>query len=95
MALYESFIRETVSISEASKLAQAWRNAKPQTRRAAVKAVHDGFEIKVEGTRTTFCFFADGSVKTVNAPRISVRKFLVVDETKAVVGCCKGRPIYA
>ena len=97
MALYEDFCgKQTLTISEASKFAKAWRDAKAQTRKAACARLGAEFKLPVEGTRTTFVFSVAG-VKTINTPKYSRPKTLdeVMDYSRPVAGFSKGRPIYA
>lgn len=101
-AKFECFTRTSVTISEASKLAQTWRASAPATRRAACKRLGNAFSIAVEGTRTTFQFYADGSVKTINAtaarktsPFAKIPMHMEDTGNRAVLGFVKGKVIYA
>jgi hypothetical protein len=97
-ATFDFFNRTSVSISEASKFAKAWRETRQPSRDAAVKRYGNGFKVTVENTHTTFQFFADGKVVTFNAkpqPRYRTPMHLDVDESKPVVGIRNGKVIYA
>ena len=102
MSKFDRFVRESVSISEAKALADAWRAAAPATRKAAAKRLGDVFAVQVTGTRTTFEFHADGSVKTINAtdarrtsPFAKIPLHMEDTGNRAVLGFVKGKVIYA
>ena len=75
-----------------------WKKCKPAKRSALMKTMQfeDGFALGLEGTRTYFQFFKDGTVKTVNLPRPSRQPLhLEIDEGRKAVGIRNGRVIYA
>lgn len=101
-AKFEMFlVIGSVESKVACKMAAEWKSASPATRKAACKRQGESFSVSISGTRSEFVFSVDGTVKTVNhTQQKPIRKahqpmHLVVDESRKVVGCCKGRPIYA
>ena len=92
-------IAETVESKIACDLAKAWKSADAAKRDAAIKAVAPQTNylcFAIKNTRSMFVFYFDGKVETINLPKsVSNPMHLKVDPNRKVVGCCKGRPIYA
>lgn len=100
-AKFEMFvISGAVESKKACELAREWKSASPATRKAACKRQGESFSVSISGSRSEFIFSVDGTVKTINniqqrpARKSNQPMHLVVDESRQVVGICKGRVIY-
>ena len=86
-----------LTVKEAAKIAAAWKSetADKRGREVACQLFGSPFVCAIEGTRTKFCFHADGRVETINCKPQPKPMHLSIDTTRQVVGFAHGRPIYA
>ena len=93
-------ISTAIESKVAREFATMWKTAAQSERDLLCKAHGAEFTISIIGSRSTFVFNVDGSVKTVNPPRenaASVRRSskVEIDWNRPMLGWSHNRPIYA